>query len=242
MPPRKHWAPTLHLVFTDEVKSKATTSSSHGCLIADTIKSQYPHLTNIKVDMATIRASDRSKGERYTWLTPQMGQMVLLAFDQGWSFPADELKITRAVKIDPITRASNKTARQAPVRAARIAALEAKESAGTLTVNDRRALSRYRNPKPAPERPMSRGPAEVHHRPRRGGNDDGVTVVGGEPLLQGPAHPNLLRGRDRVFGAKIADPGVAFQEAVDAAVALRLADQEGVYGAKLVPRPDGGES
>ena len=42
---------------------------------------------------------------------------------------------------------------------------------------------------------------------------------------QGEAHPNLLRGRDRHFGAKLADPGEAFREAVEAAVADRLAKQ-----------------
>ena len=53
----------------------------------------------------------------------------------------------------------------------------------------------------------------------------GTVVYGGRPLPQGEAHPNLLRGRDRHFGAKLADPGEAFREAVEAAVADRLAKQ-----------------
>ena len=56
-----------------------------------------------------------------------------------------------------------------------------------------------------------------------GGSNHGAVVLGGDPLVQGPPHPNLLRGRDRHFGAKVARPGLAFEEAVEAAVSQRLA-------------------
>ena len=53
----------------------------------------------------------------------------------------------------------------------------------------------------------------------------GPVVRGGEPLVQGKAHPNLLRGHDRHFGAKLSHPGDAFQQAVDQAVIQALADK-----------------
>ena len=43
--------------------------------------------------------------------------------------------------------------------------------------------------------------------------------------MQGKPHPNLLRGRNRHFGAKLADPGQAFHDAVEAAVAERMGAQ-----------------
>jgi len=82
------------------------------------------------------------------------------------------------------------------------------------------ALTRMRNPTPTPERPTSVGPPEVH-----GSSRARPVVVGGRPLPHG-THPNLLRGRDRIFGAKLADPGLAFNEAVEAAVAERLAQEK----------------
>jgi hypothetical protein len=52
-------------------------------------------------------------------------------------------------------------------------------------------------------------------------------VEGGRPIAHGPDLPNLLRGRNRHFGAKLADPGEAFREAVAAGVAEKLAERDG---------------
>lgn len=174
--------------------------------------------------MATIRASDREAGKRYTYLTPPAGQHLLLAFDQGWPNPTEQLVIKRAVKVTPIIRPKNGP-RSAPGaverREERKAALQAKLDAGeTLTHGEKVALSRMRNAKPAPDRPTSEGPVEVKVDENRG-----TVVYGGKPAVLGDPHPNLLRGSDRHFGAKLADPGEAFREAVDAAVAERLAKQ-----------------
>ena len=51
------------------------------------------------------------------------------------------------------------------------------------------------------------------------------TIVGGQPMVQGPSHPNLLRSRKRHFGAKTAAPGVQWEQAIEEAVAARLAAQ-----------------
>lgn len=206
-------SPRLELHIGPEQRQRAIDSNSGGCLIADAIKNQYPHLSSISVDMATIRVSDRAKGERYTYLTPPAAQHVLLAFDQGWPNPSEQLTIQRAVKITPITRSKQQVAE----RTERLEDLRLKQSAGReLTRAEHAALTRMeRNPNPEP--PAAKGPSEVLQHGR------GPVVRGGNPMPQGPTHPNLLRGRDRIFGAKMADPGKAFTEAVEAAVSDELA-------------------
>jgi hypothetical protein len=226
--PRVRRSPRLDLTITEEQRERAIRSNSGGCLIADAIKSQYPHLTNVVVDMATIRVSDRARGERYTYLCPPLAQHVLLSFDQGWSNPTEALTIERAVKVDPITRSKPSAphrVKRAERRAERRAQLEEREARGeTLAAGDRHALSQMRNADakpPAPERPSRRG------KPEATGTGRALVVRGGQPLVQGEPHPNLLRGRDRHFGAKLADPGQAFREAVEAALAEREQEQAG---------------
>lgn len=215
----KYGSPTLELDITPEQHERAVESASGGCLIADAIKSQYPELTGVTVDMATIRVTDRKKGQRYVYLTPPVAQHLLLSFDQGWPQSADHVTIKRAVKVSPITRnrkGPNSAVAAAERRAQRIAELEVKKQESGLTKREEGTLKRMLSAKPAPTRPTSHGPAEVSVR------SEGVVVSGGVPIPQGPAHPNLLRGRDRHFGAKLADPGKAFNDAVEAAVANRL--------------------
>jgi hypothetical protein len=214
-------SPHLALDITEDQWQRAIASSSGGCLIADAIKSQHPELSYVTVDMATIRVTDRSRGERYTYLTPGPAQHLLLSFDQGWSQATEQINLRSAVKIDRITSGPKKKA----TRQARKATLIAKRQAGeSLTREEKASLTNMeRSDELAPQpRPSSKGPV-VKVVGRREGN---ATVVGGAPLLQGTAHPNLLRGRDRHFGAKLADAGQAFKEAVEQAVAQHLAASE----------------
>jgi hypothetical protein len=208
---KRRTSPILNLTIGQEQIDRAVQSNSGACLIADAIKAQYPELSGITVDMATIRVSDRKRGERYTYLTSPAAQHVLLAFDQGWPNPADHLTVERAVQINPIRCGGRNTPKQ---RAARRAELQEREAAGTITRNERGALTRLHR---EPDRPTANGPAKIAME--RGQ----VQVRGGAPRLMGAAHPNLLRSRNRHFGAKLADPGVAFREAVETAVAERLA-------------------
>ena len=106
----KFASPTLKLRITKDLWDDAVQASSGGCLLVEAIKRQYPHLTGISVDMATVRVSDPKKGLRFTYLTPENGQTLLLSYDQGWAQP-DEQDVTllRAVKV-------TKMQRQAPGR------------------------------------------------------------------------------------------------------------------------------
>jgi hypothetical protein len=196
-------------------------SRSGGCLIADGGKKQTP-FTGWTVDMATIRFTDREAGKRYTYLTPPIAQHLLLAFDQGWTQPTEEIVLRRAVKIDTLTT-SRPVLRQ---RAERKAELEAKVASGEATRVERSVLGKIAKGDAlgVDKRPHSRGPAKVtggsHGRP--------VTVHNGEPLVQNRnmRNPNLLRGTDRHFGAKLAEPGIAFREAVEEGVRQHLAQAE----------------
>jgi hypothetical protein len=216
----KFKSPRLEIKITPENYQQAVQSSSGGCLIGDAIKEQYSDLSRITVDMATIRVSDRKQGERYTYLTPPIAQHLLLAFDQGWPQATDLVVLKQAVQITPITRAKTGVSSAAAAEASRKQMLfdyEQRIANGEkLTATEKRTLGRLRKPKPAPKRPSSTGTPEVHVDSR------GAVVRGGRRPVQGPAHPNLLRGRDRHFGAKLADPGQIFRDAVDTAVAEQL--------------------
>ena len=221
--PTRHTSPKLVLKITEEIRERAIQASSGGCLMADAIRTQYPRFEGIAVDMATVRFTDRKAGLRYTYLTPESGQTCLLAFDQGWDNPYDEVVLKRAVQIVPVKR--NRTgptsaAGIAERRPARIAELEAKEAAGPLTGAEKRALGMLRNPKPTPERPSSTGPADVV-MVETGGTGRTPVIYGGRPLIQRQRdpNPNLLKGRNRIFGAKSSRPSVPWEKAVAKAAA-----------------------
>jgi hypothetical protein len=232
---KQRGAPRLQVQIAQAQWDKAVRSNSGGCLIADAIASQYPHLSAVTVDMATIRASDRAKGERYTWLTPGPAQHLLLSFDQGWTQAAESFQLRNPVRITK----SHTSAPRIVSRATRLQELEAKEQDQTLTRPEQSALSRMRNTnamRPTPL-PTSQGPVTSVTK---------STVIGGSSLPKPTAakHPNLLTGRDRHFGAKLASPGLAFDEAVAAAVADRLMSStaEARGGVTQTPAPTDAEA
>jgi hypothetical protein len=209
MPRGKFSSPTLKGEITQEVWDKAVRASSAGCLYGAAIQQRYPHLSGVSVDMATIRVSDKKKGLRYTYLTPDAIQMALLAFDQGWSQPEErEFTVKTAVKTTKIQRRKSRAAE----RAARLVELEEKETADVLTSDEKRALKALRK---NPDRPPSDGKTEAAKDPNN------RTIHGRAPRV-GKKHPNLLAGRNRQFGKKIAKPAMLFEEAVNKAVEERL--------------------
>jgi hypothetical protein len=201
-------SPKLELAISDEQWEKTAESSSGGCVIAEAIKRQYPHLSNVSVDMATVRASDRKRGLRFTYLTPPEAQMMLLSFDQGFAQPGEAVTIKRAVKIEPIIERRSTAVQDA--REKRRAELAAKKRSGAkLTRSEATTLANLTRSKKR-KRPRSPGKTRVS-----GGGS--TTVYGGRPIPQGANHPNLLRGRDRHYGAKQSRAGKVFEEAVETA-------------------------
>src|SRR4029077_14894795 len=110
--PRKGTSPTLKLSITQDRWETAVQSHSGACLISDAIKDQYPHLSNVETDMATIRATDKAAGVRYIYLTPDAAQHLLLSYDQGWPQSTEEVTIRAAVQIVPIRRSPASIAKE----------------------------------------------------------------------------------------------------------------------------------
>jgi hypothetical protein len=211
--------PRLDVEITPERWETAVTATSGGCLIADAIKSSYPQFTGVLVDTATITLSDKAAGRRYTYLTPETARNLLLYFDQGWSQPGEHtVRLKTPVKAVKLTRSRPaKAARQE-----RLATLQAKRDSGeTLTGTERRALTNMETADAAgyAELPHTTGPITDVIRRREGNH----TVVGGSPLPAKRPHPNMLAGRNRIYGAKTAQPAKVFVEAVEVEVQRRLA-------------------
>jgi hypothetical protein len=239
--PAKPRFPRLVVDITPGRWDTAVAASSGGCLIADAIEDAYPRFSGVLVDAQTVRVSDKTTGERYTYLTPRSAQDLLLSFDQGWAEPEDHtVRLRTPIKVEKITRSRVRTTE----RAERKAVLTAKRDAGVqLSGRDRQSLTKLeRTDEQRPEvLPHTRGPiSEVISLP---GDEAGIsTIVGGPPLPRPKGNPNLLGGRNRLFGAKTARPAEVFQRAVDQAVADRLAAGGREAGATQNPGPPAGIS
>src|SRR5262245_42658904 len=68
---------------TDMDIETAMPKKSGHCMVADAVKRAFPEVTNVIVDMQTIRWSDKRKGLRYTYFTPARVMAILIAWDQG---------------------------------------------------------------------------------------------------------------------------------------------------------------
>lgn len=76
-------SPRVTVEITPEIIEAAKRRDSGHCMIAEAIKRVVPGASGVSVDLATIRWTDREKGLRYIYLTPRIGQLSLLQFDQG---------------------------------------------------------------------------------------------------------------------------------------------------------------
>jgi hypothetical protein len=52
-------------------------------MIAEAVKLAAPWATNVLVDLQSVRMTDKTRGLRYSYLTPRRGQLALISFDQG---------------------------------------------------------------------------------------------------------------------------------------------------------------
>lgn len=75
---------------------------SHHCMIADAIKHALPAAQYIQADVQSIRFSDPSTGQRYTYLTPPVAQSALLQFDAGIRVQPFAFTLRRPVIVRPI--------------------------------------------------------------------------------------------------------------------------------------------
>jgi hypothetical protein len=87
------FAPVLTFEISAEHIATAIPRDSGHCMIADALAEAYPNATYISVDLATIRFTDPAAGRRYIYLTPNVAQLALIAWDNGE--PVEPFKINR---------------------------------------------------------------------------------------------------------------------------------------------------
>jgi len=160
-------SPRPRLDLTRELIDTAIPRDSGHCVIADAIKSQVSDASDVSVDLATIRWTDRAKGVRYIYLTPLTAQRFLLGFDKGEPLEPQTVRLPSAVQVVQVrarNRATQEHSRQ------RRAELEEKERRGEpLTVSEQRSLrtSRAHEAKMGgstiADRPNGEGVAALHY-------------------------------------------------------------------------------
>src|SRR5262245_25598421 len=80
---RNKLAPQLVCTVTQKIIDQAVPRDSGYCMLAEAVKSTFPHARKVSVDLQTIRLTDGERGLRYVYLTPRVCQVALVNFDQG---------------------------------------------------------------------------------------------------------------------------------------------------------------
>ena len=196
-------SPRPRLDITQDLIDEATRQDSGHCVIADAIKSLVKGASNVSVDLATIRWTDREAGVRYVYLTPIPAQQLLLSFDYGMPIEPQQIRMGFAAQVVEVT-AKNKVDKAKAVD--RRATLEAKEAAGeALTQAEARSLRSSRAAEAAragrttAELPTSEGSPELHYV---GDSAKRTIKVGGR--APGTAVLRHGQGRRRVYGLRAA--------------------------------------
>lgn len=97
--------PRVKLTISDEHIDRGINSSGH-CAIAEAVKEQVPNAQRISVDVQSIRWTDKERGLRFCYLTPRIGQIIILQNDRAirpkpTSFWLRGATVTTAHHIDP---------------------------------------------------------------------------------------------------------------------------------------------
>jgi hypothetical protein len=187
---------------TKEDIDGATRSDSSHCVIADAIARSVGH-RRVHVDLQTITFSDPAKRQRLTYLTPEICQDHLLAFDQGEAVHPFTFTLGRPIQIRKmVSHGGGKTASTVEARNAKFAELQAKRDAGeVLTSGEKGGLTRME--KVGVRTAETYEPKEV----RTYGRSERPIVRGGRPLPK--AVLSNGKGRVRKYGLRQAKPGVA---------------------------------
>jgi hypothetical protein len=85
-------------VLEEDIEYAVAGNSGH-CMIADAIKAELPEASFVTVDLATIRYTNRRKGERYICLTPVKCQRALLDFDKGVPIEPFQFRMPRPAQV-----------------------------------------------------------------------------------------------------------------------------------------------
>jgi hypothetical protein len=76
-------SPRLTVEVTAEIIAASVQRDSAHCMIAEAIRAAYPGAVRVSADLQTIRFTDPARQRRYVYLTPRVGQVALIDFDQG---------------------------------------------------------------------------------------------------------------------------------------------------------------
>lgn len=98
-PRRYPRSPKVIIEVTREIIEESKTRSSSHCMIAEAVKASVPGAQSVAVDLQTIRWTDSARGLRYIYLTPRIGQVSLIDFDQGVTPEPFEMKLAKAAQI-----------------------------------------------------------------------------------------------------------------------------------------------
>lgn len=128
-------SPRVTIEVTEELIDQAVRGDSGHCMIAEAVKAAYPNARYVSVDLQTIRFSDPTTHERYTYLTPRAAQVALVDFDQG-AHPQPMRFQLRGAQVTPSgsrQARSGKAASEAQRRAAAKATAASKQVRARLT-------------------------------------------------------------------------------------------------------------
>ena len=76
-------SPQILVTVDQQTINEAIVRNSSHCMIAEAVKKVVPYARTVLVDLQSIRLTDNERGVRYTYLTPRVAQLALIAFDQG---------------------------------------------------------------------------------------------------------------------------------------------------------------
>lgn len=76
-------APRVKVSVTRQLIDEAVPRDSSHCMIAEAVREAYPDAKHVAVDLQTIRFTDPKRSLRFTYLTPRIGQVALVHWDDG---------------------------------------------------------------------------------------------------------------------------------------------------------------
>jgi hypothetical protein len=215
--PRKRQVPRLIVKVTaDDIATAIPANSSH-CMVGRAIARQLGvNERFVSVDLQVIEASDPKRHLRMTWLTPEAAQRSLLDFDEGRPVEPLTFTLQNPIQVRPsnlgLPRAARRPAQPSEViraarREERKAELIAKEEAGTLTREDKAALTTMRKTD-AMGGPLISAPARDPKVviPPSTGSGRTTRVEGGKSILPPNRNRTLSNriGQRRVYGLRAA--------------------------------------
>jgi hypothetical protein len=109
-------APRVIVEVTEAIIQQAVRRDSSHCVLAEAVKIAHPGALRVSVDLQTIRFTAKDGKYRYTYLTPRVGQVALVNFDQG-ILPAPFTMLLRGGAVTKAGVSAAERARRVAVKA-----------------------------------------------------------------------------------------------------------------------------